>query len=51
MLGLLGTPAFGDYRETPALAEALLAQGFAGAEAAKILGGNYARVLAVVLPA
>jgi membrane dipeptidase len=50
MLGLLGTPAYGDYRETPALAEALLAQGFAPVEAAKILGGNYARVLAAVLP-
>ncbi|WP_431268838.1 dipeptidase [Dankookia sp. P2] len=51
MLGLLGTPAFGDYRETPALAEALLAQGFSAVDAAKILGGNYARVLAAVLPA
>ncbi|MFC7474300.1 dipeptidase [Dankookia sp. GCM10030260] len=51
MLGLLGTPAFGDYRETPALAEALLARGFSSGEAAKILGGNYARVLAAVLPA
>ncbi|MDO9709286.1 dipeptidase [Paracraurococcus lichenis] len=50
MLGLLATPAFGDYRETPALAEALLAQGFAPAEAARILGGNYARVLAATLP-
>ena len=34
MQGLVGTPAFGDYRETPALAEALLRQGFAAAEAA-----------------
>jgi membrane dipeptidase len=50
MLGLLGTPAYGDYRETPALAAALLAQGFAPAEAALLLGGNYARVLAAVLP-
>jgi len=51
MQGLLGTPAFGDYRETPAVAEALLAQGFAPVEAAKILGGNHARVLGAVLPA
>jgi membrane dipeptidase len=50
MQGLVGTPAFGDYRETPALAEALLRQGFAAAEAGKLLGGNYARVLAAVLP-
>jgi membrane dipeptidase len=51
MQGLLGTPAYGDYRETPALAEALLAQGFAPVEAARVLGGNYARVLGAVLPA
>ncbi|RAI58676.1 peptidase M19 [Roseicella frigidaeris] len=50
MLGLLGTPAYGDYRETPALAAALLAQGFAPDEAALLLGGNYARVLEAVLP-
>jgi membrane dipeptidase len=50
MLGLLSEAAFGDYRQTPALAEAMLAAGFAPAEAAKVLGGNYARVLAACLP-
>jgi membrane dipeptidase len=50
MLGLLSGAAFGDYRQTPALAEAMLAAGFAPAEAAKVLGGNYARVLAACLP-
>jgi len=44
MLGLLSPSAFASYSELPDLAAALLAQGFAPAEAAKILGGNYARV-------
>ncbi|MBL6454671.1 membrane dipeptidase [Belnapia sp. T6] len=50
MQGLLSPAAFGDYRQTPELAAALLATGFSRAEAAKLLGGNYARVLAAVLP-
>ena len=44
MLGLLSPSAFASYSELPDLAAALLAQGFSPAEAAKILGGNYARV-------
>jgi membrane dipeptidase len=51
MLGLLSPSAFPDYRETPALATALLAAGFGVADAAKVLGGNYARVLEAALPA
>jgi membrane dipeptidase len=50
MLGLLTPSIFGDYADTPALAAALLAVGFAPSDAAKVLGGNYARVLAAVLP-
>jgi membrane dipeptidase len=50
MMGLLSAAAFGDYRQTPALAEALLEAGFAPGDAAKVLGGNYARVLAATLP-
>ncbi|WP_149537772.1 dipeptidase [Siccirubricoccus phaeus] len=51
MLGLLSPPCFGDYRETPTLAAALLEVGFSAEEAAGVLGGNYARVLGEVLPA
>ena len=51
MQGLLSPACFADYRQTPALAEALLVAGFGAAEAAKVLGGNYARVLETVLPA
>lgn len=51
MQGLLSPACFADYRQTPALAEALLTVGFNSAEAAKVLGGNYARVLEIVLPA
>ncbi len=51
MLGLLSPAIFGDYRQTPLVAEALLRQGFSPADAAKLLGGNYARVLNAVLPA
>ncbi len=50
MRGLLAPGAFEDYRQAPALAEALLAIGFDAAAAGKILGGNYARVLGAVLP-
>jgi len=48
--GLLGPAAFGDYAETPALAAALLGAGFSATEAAQVLGGNAARVLAASLP-
>ncbi len=51
MRGLLSPGAFEDYRQGPALAEALLAVGFDAAAAGKILGGNYARVLGAALPA
>jgi membrane dipeptidase len=37
---------FEDYRALPALAAALLDAGFAAGDAAKVLGGNYARVFA-----
>ncbi|MBI0535439.1 peptidase M19 [Roseomonas sp. KE2513] len=51
MRGLLSPGALEDYRATPALAEALLATGFSAAEATKLLGENFARVLAATLPA
>lgn len=44
--GLAGASTIADYHELPLLAEALLAAGFSQAEAAKVLGGNYARVFA-----
>ncbi|NMJ40406.1 peptidase M19 [Roseomonas sp. JC162] len=50
MRGLLSPASFEEYRLTPDLAEALLAVGFDPASAAKVLGGNYARVLGAVLP-
>jgi membrane dipeptidase len=46
MLGLVGPSAFPSYAELPSLAAALLAAGFRDDDAAKILGGNYARVFA-----
>lgn len=48
--GLINPAAFEDYRLTPDLAAALLAVGFDAAGAAKLLGGNHARVLAAALP-
>jgi membrane dipeptidase len=51
MLGLLSDAAFASYRQTPALTAELLAIGFSEAEVGKLLGGNFARVLAQVLPA
>lgn len=42
--GLVGPSVLPDYDALPALAEALLAIGFTRPEAAKLLGGNYARV-------
>lgn len=50
MRGLLAPAAFEDYRLTPDLAAALLAVGFDAAGAAKVVGGNHARVLAAALP-
>lgn len=50
MRGLLSLGAFESYRQGPELAEALLAAGFDAASAARVLGGNYARVLEAVLP-
>ena len=44
MRGLVGPSVFADYDRLPDLTEALLRAGFAPADAAKILGGNYARV-------
>ncbi len=51
MLGLLGVAAFSNYRQTPELAAELLGLGFNPAEVGQLLGGNFARVLAQVLPA
>lgn len=44
MRGLTGPSVFPDYDRAPALADALLGAGFSTADAAKIMGGNYARV-------
>jgi membrane dipeptidase len=46
MLGLTSPSVFSSYSELLDLAEALLTAGFKPDEAAKILGGNYARVFA-----
>lgn len=46
MNGLFGASAFASYEETPALVEALLRHGFGPEEVRKLMGGNYARVLA-----
>jgi membrane dipeptidase len=51
MMGLLSASMFADYRATPRVAEALLAGGFSPTDAAKVLGGNYLRVVQAVLPA
>ncbi len=51
MLGLTSPSVFAGYEELPALAEALLAQGFSADEAKKLLGGNYARVFAATVGA
>jgi membrane dipeptidase len=51
MLGLLGTAAYSNYRQTPELAAELLRIGFGAAEVGMLLGGNFARVLGQVLPA
>ena len=44
MRGLVGPSVFPDYDRLPDLTKALLRAGFAPADAAKILGGNYVRV-------
>ena len=49
MRGLTGPSVFDSYRDLPALAEKLLAQGFATGDIGKILGGNYARVFAATV--
>lgn len=49
MLGLVGPAIFSDYDDTPALATALLAQGFTVEETRKLLGGNYVRVFQTTL--
>ncbi|WP_421988384.1 dipeptidase [Roseococcus sp.] len=50
MLGLLGRSAFEDYAVAPDLAQALLEVGFDAEGTKKLMGGNFARVLAAVLP-
>jgi membrane dipeptidase len=49
MRGLTGPSVFDSYRDLPLLAEKLVARGFAAADVAKILGGNYARVFAATV--
>jgi membrane dipeptidase len=49
MRGLLVPSVLPSYRAFPLLAQALLAQGSSPADAAKILGGNYARVFAATV--
>ena len=49
MLGLTGPAIYADYDDTPALAAALLAQGFHADEMRKLLGGNYVRVFGASL--
>jgi len=49
MRGLVGPSVFPDYDRLPALAEALSRGGFSTADAAKILGRNYARVFEVCM--
>lgn len=44
MRGLVGPSTFGNYRDLPLLAQALLDRGFSNAELRQILGGNYGRV-------
>jgi membrane dipeptidase len=46
MRGLIGPSVLPSYRALPLLAQALLARGFTPVDAAKVLGGNYARVFA-----
>jgi membrane dipeptidase len=44
MLGFISPPVFTDYGQLPALAQALMDEGYAADEVNKILGGNYRRV-------
>lgn len=44
MRGLVGPSILPDYDQLPGLAEALIGVGFSVPDAAKLLGGNYARV-------
>ncbi len=50
MLGLPGGASFDDYQQTPQVAAALRRVGFSPAEVGQLMGGNFARVLAQVLP-
>jgi membrane dipeptidase len=50
MRGLLSLSAFETYLVTPDLAQALLEVGFDAEGVKKLIGGNFARVLAAVLP-
>jgi membrane dipeptidase len=49
MGGLVGPAVFASYRDTPALAAALRARGFALEDMRKLLGGNYRRVFTASL--
>jgi membrane dipeptidase len=49
MRGLTGPSVLPSYRSLPLLAQALLARGFSPADAAKVLGDNYARVFAATV--
>ena len=49
MRGLVGPSVLPTYRSFPLLAQALLARGFSPEDAAKVLGGNYARVFAATV--
>jgi len=44
MLGFISPPVFTDYEQLPALAQALVDEGYAADEVSRILGGNYRRV-------
>ena len=49
MYGFISPPVFGDYRQLPSLADALLAAGFSAHEVELLLGENYRRVFAANL--
>jgi len=44
MLGFISPPVFTSYEQLPALAQALIDEGYTAEEVGKILGGNYRRV-------
>ena len=49
MMGLIGPATFDSYAQLPELAAALLAAGFGAQDVRKLLGGNYARVVAATM--